>query len=93
MADQTIDNPCPAKLSRLRKTKYSVAEENLILEEASKYHYILQEKHSNEITNEKEKKIWDCIAVKVNSLGVNNSTYQKMNTETIYNLTRKKSSR
>ena len=70
MADQTIDNPCPAKLPRLRKTKYSVAEENLIQEEASKYHYILQEKHSNEITNKKKKNIWDCIAVKVNSLGV-----------------------
>ncbi|CAG2203535.1 unnamed protein product [Mytilus edulis] len=70
MADQTIDNPCPAKLPRLRKTKYSVAEENLIQEDASKYHYILQEKHSNDITNKKKKKIWDGIAVKVNSLGV-----------------------
>ncbi|VDI68839.1 Hypothetical predicted protein [Mytilus galloprovincialis] len=36
MADQTNINPCPPKLPRLRKTKYSVAEENLIQEGAIK---------------------------------------------------------
>ncbi|XP_071124243.1 uncharacterized protein [Mytilus edulis] len=37
MADQTNINPCPPKLPRLRKTKYSVAEENLIQEGARKH--------------------------------------------------------
>ncbi|CAC5400077.1 unnamed protein product [Mytilus coruscus] len=45
MADQTNINSCPAKLPRLRKTKYSISEENLIQEEVGKYHDILREKH------------------------------------------------
>lgn len=62
--------PCP-----VNSPKYSVAEKKPYTRR-SKFHYILKEKHSNEITNKKnkKKKIWDDITVKIYSLGVAHRT-------------------
>ncbi|CAG2213553.1 unnamed protein product [Mytilus edulis] len=68
MAESTEQNP--SKLKRLKKTNFTVAEEDLIQQLVEKHSSIINGKLTNTVTNQLKKKVWDDIAIKVNSLGV-----------------------
>ncbi|CAG2217811.1 unnamed protein product [Mytilus edulis] len=61
--------PNPSKLKRLKKTNFTVGEEDLIQQLVEKHSSIINGKLTNTVTNQL-KKVWDDIAMKVNSLGV-----------------------
>ncbi|CAC5398514.1 unnamed protein product [Mytilus coruscus] len=60
----------PSKLKRLKKTNFTVAEEDLIQQLVEKHLNILNGKLTNTVTNKLKNQIWDEITIKVNSLGV-----------------------
>lgn len=68
MAESTEQNP--SKLKRLKKTNFTVAEEDLIQQLVEKHSSVINGKLTNTVTNQLKKKVWDDIAIKVNSLGV-----------------------
>ncbi|CAG2193913.1 unnamed protein product [Mytilus edulis] len=68
MAESTEQNP--SKLKRLKKTNFTVAEEDLIQQLVEKHSGVINGKLTNTVTNQLKKKVWDDIAIKVNSLGV-----------------------
>ncbi|CAG2194248.1 unnamed protein product [Mytilus edulis] len=62
--------PNPSKLKRLKKTNFTEGEEDLIQQLVEKHSSIINGKLTNTVTNQLKKKVWDDIAMKVNSLGV-----------------------
>ncbi|VDH92652.1 Hypothetical predicted protein [Mytilus galloprovincialis] len=68
MAESTEQNP--SKLKRLKKTNFTVAEEDLIQQLVEKHSGVINGKLTNTVTNQLKKKVWDDIAIKVNYLGV-----------------------
>ena len=68
MADDPASAPAPAKLQRIRKAKYSLAEEEVLQQEVAKNLSLLREKHGTEVTNKQKQKVWKEITDKINSL-------------------------
>ncbi|XP_076101194.1 uncharacterized protein LOC143070984 [Mytilus galloprovincialis] len=68
MAESTEQNP--TKLKRLKKTNFTVAEEDLIQQLVEKHSGVINGKLTNTVTNQLKKKVWDDIVIKVNYLGV-----------------------
>ena len=65
MAESTEQNP--SKLKRLKKTNFTVAEEDLIQQLVEKHSGVINGKLTNTVTNQLKKKVWDDIAIKVNT--------------------------
>ena len=68
----------PAKMPRLRKAKYSLAEEDLLQQEMEKNILVLQDKHSKNVNNMEKNRIWTEITNKINALWVAHRTSKEV---------------
>lgn len=65
-------------MPRLRKAKYSLAEEDLLQQEVEKNILVLQDKHSKNANNMEKTRIWTEITNKINALGVAHRTSKEV---------------
>ena len=75
MADSAASAAAPvAKIKRVRKANFSLAERTCIIDNYEKHREILTSKYTNSLTKKRKREQWQAITNMVNSFGVANRT-------------------